>query len=303
DTFIAGAPATLSSPGAAYIYVHHGTNPIFATWDFQQKLVPGNPINGENFGFSVSIDNNTALVGAPFTTAGGTAYAFVRSGTVWSQQVQLASSDLAQGDNFGFSVAVLGTRAVIGAEGKNSNNIEGLGAAYIFDQSGNNWSQQQKLLPLQGGDGTTFGYSVDIGSPAIIVGAAFTLSDNGTGAAYAFTSSQPPISITSASGSPSVLWPPNHKLVPVTISVTTTGGPATCRIVSVSSNQPINGTGDGNTSPDWVITGDLTVLLRAERAGNIKTDRVYTITVDCTDTFGNSARQNVFVTVPHDQGK
>ncbi|MGZ4962621.1 MAG: vWA domain-containing protein, partial [Limisphaerales bacterium] len=70
-----------------------------------------------------------------------------------------------------------------------------------------------------------------------------------------------------------------------------------------SSNQPVNGTGDGNTSPDIIRTGDLSLLLRAERAGNIKTDRVYTITVLCADTFGNTTRTNVFVTVPHDSGK
>lgn len=303
DTIIAGAPDSFSSAGAAYVFVHHGMNPMFATWDFQQKLTPGNPINAEQFGFSVAVNGNNAVVGAPFTSSGGTAYAFMRSGTVWSQQAQLLSSDLAQGDNFGWSVAVLGTRAVIGAEAKNSNNVEGVGAAYIFDQNGNIWTQQQKLLPLVSGGPVTFGFAVDIGTQAIIVGAPFFFGASGTGLAFIFTSSQAPVLITSASASPSVLWPPNHKLVPVTISVTTTGNPATSKIVSVSSNQPINGTGDGNTSPDWVITGDLTVSLRGERAGNIKTDRVYTITVESTDALGNTARKDVFVTVPHDQGK
>ena len=73
-----------------------------------------------------------------------------------------------------------------------------------------------------------------------------------------------------------------------------------CKITSVSSNEPVNGTGDGDTAPDWVITGNLTANLRAERAGS---GRVYTITVACTDASGNSSTKTTAVTVPHDQGK
>ena len=76
----------------------------------------------------------------------------------------------------------------------------------------------------------------------------------------------------------------------------------TCRIISVTSNEPVNAQGDGNTEPDWRITGALTVELRAERAGPA-TGRVYTIMVQCTDASGNAATRAVQVTVPHDQGK
>jgi hypothetical protein len=94
-----------------------------------------------------------------------------------------------------------------------------------------------------------------------------------------------PPTITSASASPNTLWPPNHKMVPVTVSVSATdnsGAMPTCQIVSVSSSEPINGLGDGNTAPDWQITGPLTVNLRAERSGK-GTGRTYTIIVACTD--------------------
>jgi hypothetical protein len=70
-------------------------------------------------------------------------------------------------------------------------------------------------------------------------------------------------------------------------------------IVSVSSNQPINGTGDGDTAPDWVITGSMTLDLRAERSSGV--DRVYTITVVTIDSNGNSTTSTVTVTVT--QGK
>ncbi len=79
-------------------------------------------------------------------------------------------------------------------------------------------------------------------------------------------------------------------------------GNPVCKISSVSSNEPENGLGDGDTSPDWEIIGDLTVNLRAERSGK-GSGRIYTIAVMCTDAVGNSSSGNVSVNVPHDRGK
>ena len=113
-----------------------------------------------------------------------------------------------------------------------------------------------------------------------------------------------PPEIRSATATPSELWPPNHKMVPVevTVDVHDLCDPTpTCRIVSVTSDEPVNGSGDGNTVPDWEITGALTVSLRAERSGNAD-GRVYTITVECVDDSGNAATTMVTVTVSHDQG-
>jgi hypothetical protein len=109
--------------------------------------------------------------------------------------------------------------------------------------------------------------------------------------------------IASVTASPDILWPPNHKMGPVTVSVDVSDvcdAALDCQIVSVSSNEPANGVGDGNTQPDWVITGDLTVDLRAERSGP-GSGRVYTITVQCTDDSGNSSSGEVLVRVPHDR--
>jgi WD40 repeat protein len=106
-----------------------------------------------------------------------------------------------------------------------------------------------------------------------------------------------PPAITSLAASPDVLWPPNHKLVPVTVTVSTSGGcgSVSCKIISVSSNEPVDPDGD------WLITGNLTLKLRAERLGS-GNGRVYTITVLCTDGSGNITTKTVAVTVSHDQG-
>jgi putative hemolysin len=113
-----------------------------------------------------------------------------------------------------------------------------------------------------------------------------------------------PPTITNTGARPDTLWPPNHKMVPVTVTAQATDlcGPATCRVVSVSSNEPVDGLGDGDTAPDWTITGDLAVSLRAERAGG-GDGRVYTITVECQDSSGNGVTAPVTVRVPHDIGK
>ena len=112
----------------------------------------------------------------------------------------------------------------------------------------------------------------------------------------------PPV-ITSVVASPSRLWPPNHKMRDVTVNATAADicGEVTTRIVQVTSNEPVNGKGDGNTGPDWSITGDHKVKLRAERAGT-GSGRIYTITVEATDEAGNTSTKTTEVTVPHSNG-
>jgi hypothetical protein len=103
-----------------------------------------------------------------------------------------------------------------------------------------------------------------------------------------------PPAIASATATPSVLWPPNHQLVPVTITVQVTdvcSGAASCRIVSVASDEPFT------LLPDWIITGDLTLKLRAERRFFLN-GRVYTIGIRCVDASGNASNTTVKVRVP-----
>ena len=112
--------------------------------------------------------------------------------------------------------------------------------------------------------------------------------------------------IVSTSVDRKVLWPPNHKMIPVEVSaeVTDACGATTWRILSVTSNQAVDGKGSGHSAPDWEITGNHAVSLRAERSGDDKGGRVYTITVQAADEAGNlSDPSTVTVTVPHDRRK
>lgn len=116
--------------------------------------------------------------------------------------------------------------------------------------------------------------------------------------------SEPPI-ISSLGAQPEVLWPPNHKLrtVQLLVDVSDDQDPApACQVSNVTSNEPINGPGDGNTDLDWFVTDPTTLELelRAERAGG-GSGRIYSVEVECTDLSGNSARAVTTVTVPHDR--
>ncbi len=123
---------------------------------------------------------------------------------------------------------------------------------------------------------------------------------NSASATQTVTVTAPPLVIAGGTASPSSLWPPNHKMIAVTVSYSISGGCGTdaCSITSVTSNEPLNGTGDGNTSPDWQIVDGHHVNLRAERAGS-GSGRVYTITVTCTDGGGHTTTKSVAVTVAH----
>ena len=114
---------------------------------------------------------------------------------------------------------------------------------------------------------------------------------------------EPPV-ITDLEAEPNVLWPPNHKWVLVRLDPEVEN-PCDLEIdwdiVDVESNESDNGTGDGNTSPDWQIVDDTHLRLRAERSGN-GSGREYTITLRAETDAGEDER-TVRVFVPHDRGK
>jgi uncharacterized repeat protein (TIGR01451 family) len=110
----------------------------------------------------------------------------------------------------------------------------------------------------------------------------------------------PPV-IHAVTAAPDTLWPPDHRMVAVMLSVSATDmvtAMPTCDVVTVASNEPVNGLGDGDTSPDWLVVGPLAVELRAERAGG-GGGRVYTLGVRCRDSSGNTSSSPATVRVPH----
>src|SRR3990172_3418908 len=172
-----------TNSGSAYVYVRSGT-----TWSQQAKLTAGDGAAGDWFGSWVSVDGDTALVGAMFDddkgTDSGSAYVFVRSGTSWSQQAKLTASDGAAGDELGESASLDGNTALVGVYRDDDNGTDS-GSAYVFVRSGTTWSQQAKLTAGDGAAGDQFGASVSVAGDAALLGARFD-DDNGpdSGSAY-----------------------------------------------------------------------------------------------------------------------
>jgi predicted extracellular nuclease len=131
------------------------------------------------------------------------------------------------------------------------------------------------------------------------------LSDHDPAIAYfSFPPDLTPPSIAAVTPSVASLGPLDHRMHPISLSVDATDdlGLSACVVTGVSSNEPANGVGDGNTTTDWSIDGPLSVSLRAERSGT-GSGRIYTIVVTCTDVAGNTSAASATVAVAHNRRK
>ena len=191
DTAVVGAyrDITLAGTGAgsAYVFVRSGS-----AWTQQAKLTAADAAAGDQFGFSVAVAGDTAVVGAKGDntlagTGAGSAYVLVRSGGAWTQQAKLTAADAAASDRFGWSVAVAGDTAVVGAV--NDETLAGpfAGSAYVFARSGGAWTQQAKLTAADGAAGDQFGASVAVAGDTAVVGAPADATFAGSG--YVFVRS------------------------------------------------------------------------------------------------------------------
>ena len=147
DTAIVGAHldthAGGEKAGSAYIFVLDRRE-----WIQQAKLTANDAEAGDNFGKSVAIHKNTAIVGAHFDDDGGSksgsAYIFVRDGNNWTQQAKLTASDAAARDEFGISVSISGSTAIVGSPFDDDGGSKS-GSAYIFGNNGGVWMERAKL--------------------------------------------------------------------------------------------------------------------------------------------------------------
>jgi hypothetical protein len=173
--------------GAAYIFVLSG-----GVWTEQAELNAADAVAGDEFGVSVSLSGTLALVGAyQHNRSAGAAYVFAQSGTVWSQQAELNAADAAADDQFGSSVSLSGSLALVGAPGHQVAGQAGAGAAYVFAQSGASWPQQAEFTALDAAAGDNLGKSVSLSGGIALVGATYHQAGSiaQAGAAYLFTQS------------------------------------------------------------------------------------------------------------------
>jgi hypothetical protein len=172
--------------GAAYVF----TRGAGGSWSQQAKLTAADAAGGERFGYGVSLDGDTVVIGAYFDDhagdTSGSAYVFTRgAGGTWTEQAKLTAGDAAAGDEFGRYVSLDGDTALIAAFHDGDAGVES-GSVYVFvrDATGS-WSQQAKLTATDAAAGDEFGCSVAVSRGVALVGARS--DDNVTGSAYIFT--------------------------------------------------------------------------------------------------------------------
>jgi hypothetical protein len=180
---------TAPQSGAVYVFVR-----VDGAWSQQAYLKAANAGAGDAFGWSVAIDGDTLVVGAPKEDGSGVnvdppsddnaldsgaAYVFVRSGTTWTQQAYLKASNTDGGDDFGNSVSIFADTVVVGADleagngagGPADNSMKGAGAAYIFERRGTTWGAPAYLKASNADAGDGFGASVATSAGWVAVGA------------------------------------------------------------------------------------------------------------------------------------
>ena len=174
-----------SNSGSVYVFRQSGS-----TWTEEAKLTASDGAAYDNFGCSVAISGDYALIGAfqdnDKGERSGSAYVFHRNGSSWAQEAKLTASDGAAYDNFGCSVAISGDYALIGAFQDNDKG-ERSGSAYVFHRNGSSWAQEAKLTASDGAAYDNFGCSVAISGDFALVGARHNngIADN-SGSAYVF---------------------------------------------------------------------------------------------------------------------
>ena len=174
ETLVVGArldDTAASDAGAVFVYLR-----IAGVWTFQQKLTASNAAANDNFGDAVAIDGDTIVVAAAGADAGGTdrgsVYAFVRSGTTWSQQAILpAMTGAANNDKAGENgaLSISGDTVAVGAPSKNSN----AGAVALYSRQISTWTNTNVLTSPDAGTDTAgkFGSSVSVKGDVLAAGA------------------------------------------------------------------------------------------------------------------------------------
>ncbi len=168
------------SAGSAYVFVRSGT-----TWTQQAKLLAPDAYQSDLFGEGVAISGDTVLVGAPGAdvlpniSSAGKACVFVRNGTVWSLQAELFAATRAELDFFGYSVALDGDTAAVGAPIKDTEEAANgfpkgeRGVVRVFSRSGGVWRPQLTIEAPDGEKDDQFGVSLAMSGNTLLVGADY----------------------------------------------------------------------------------------------------------------------------------
>lgn len=205
DTLVVGAKGddnNGTNSGAVYVYTRSGE-----IWTEEAFVEAVNVDAGDEFGYSVAVDGDTLVVGAPYEDSGnsgisnsssitsdnndlsdsGAVYVYARSGSTWTQQAYIKSPESDSSDFFGERVVIDGDTIAVnathesscqntissGAGGSTDNECSSTGAVYVYKWDGAEWSQQAYIKPqfTASGDEINFGYDMELSGDILVVGA------------------------------------------------------------------------------------------------------------------------------------
>ncbi|KPA09342.1 PKD domain-containing protein, partial [Candidatus Magnetomorum sp. HK-1] len=191
DYKIKGDSSHSSSKGRAVIYIYQDD-----TWRVSKILTAKDGEENDQFGYSVAIHNDLAVVcarGEDNNESGcdyiGAAYIFQRNGNTWTEIQKIVANDRESRDFFGEDVSIYKDYIIVGAYGEDNSNSANnyFGAAYIFTQDDNTWKQVQKLKATQRNQSDYYGYAVAINETHAVVGAyGDDEAGNNLGAVYIY---------------------------------------------------------------------------------------------------------------------
>lgn len=181
---IVGAPYKNSSAGRVNVFEGSGSS-----WSRVADLTATDITSGDNYGTSVGISGDYAIVGAPSKNTvsydeGGAYILFRDSGGTWSQQAIL-SGENDEPEKFGQAVAIDGDYAIVGAPQDGQTTLYQAGAAHVFQRSGTSWTHVARLTAGDRAANDRFGTSVAISGIYAVVGAPASGTDD-SGAVYVF---------------------------------------------------------------------------------------------------------------------
>jgi hypothetical protein len=291
---VQGANELRHKRSAVYMYSQQG-----GSWTGTQTLVLEDNLYA--MGYRIALEGTRLAVGVPaldvFPGLEGMILVFAFDGVSWVEEQRLQVAGLPRPYDFGRVVALSGDRIVAGMPVPYSES------AFLFERTGADlrrpWSAGLRLSGDDTNGWNGFGGSVAVNKETFMIGSPRSGQPlRNYGGVYVFEPDVDAPVIESISAAPAVLSPPNHKMtaVKITVNASDNSGTTACRIVRVTNSEA--GLRDkGSQGEDVQITGDLELLLRAERSGN-GIGRVYTITVECRDPAGNTSTGSTSVLVP-----
>ena len=174
------------APYAGAVYVFERVGPGAPEWTQMAKLTASDGAAVDGFGQAIAIRGDRAIIGATNVDAAGfdqgAAYVFDRVDGVWAQTVRLTAADGMDYDLFGFSVAVDGSTAVVGAIDHNGER----GAAYVFEETPGGWTQVAELAASDGLAADRLGYSVAVDDDTAVAAAYRPANGFGRTMAYVY---------------------------------------------------------------------------------------------------------------------